>query len=205
MLYVTDPMCSWCWGFSPVMEEIRRSYRDRVRIEVWVGGLRPGNTERFDEHKREYILGHWKAVHQRTGQPFNFSFQMGQDFTYDTEPPSRAVLSVRQVQPQEEFPFLQDIHRAFYLYNLDVTKEKVLTDLAGSRGIDTVKFREAFQDIEMKRRVWKEFEECRALGVTGFPTLLGSQGVGYRVLTQGYQSFQALTPIIESWLKQEID
>jgi len=90
LLYIADPMCSWCWGFSPVMEAIEKKYQDHVNIQLLVGGLRPGNTERFDEHRKEYILGHWRAVHQRTGQPFNFDFQMGPDFTYDTEPASRA-------------------------------------------------------------------------------------------------------------------
>ncbi|MDH5427723.1 MAG: DsbA family protein, partial [Nitrospirota bacterium] len=27
LIYVADPMCSWCWGFSPVLEEIRRLYQ----------------------------------------------------------------------------------------------------------------------------------------------------------------------------------
>ena len=24
--YFADPMCSWCWGFSPVISEIKKSY-----------------------------------------------------------------------------------------------------------------------------------------------------------------------------------
>ena len=30
--YYTDPMCPWSWAFQPVLERIRRDYRDRVRI-----------------------------------------------------------------------------------------------------------------------------------------------------------------------------
>ncbi|MDB5418474.1 MAG: dithiol-disulfide isomerase, partial [Phenylobacterium sp.] len=25
LIYFADPMCSWCYGFSPVIEEIRKA------------------------------------------------------------------------------------------------------------------------------------------------------------------------------------
>jgi putative protein-disulfide isomerase len=42
--YFADPMCSWCWGFSPVIETLRDAYRDRMKIALVLGGLRPGET-----------------------------------------------------------------------------------------------------------------------------------------------------------------
>ena len=38
LIYVGDPMCSWCWGFAPEIESLADDYP----IEVVVGGLRPG-------------------------------------------------------------------------------------------------------------------------------------------------------------------
>ena len=145
LLYVNDPMCSWCWGFSPVFGEIVRRYQNQVTIQILVGGLRPGNTERFDEQRRAYILSHWHAVHERTGQPFNFTFQMDPAFTYNTEPPSRAVVVVRQLAPDKEYAFLQSVQEAFYVNNEDVTHEEILADLAGARGIDRAMFLEFFE------------------------------------------------------------
>ncbi len=26
LVYVADPMCSWCWGFSPVIDAIRERF-----------------------------------------------------------------------------------------------------------------------------------------------------------------------------------
>ena len=47
IIYVGDPMCSWCWGFSPVLKRIEAEYGLPVRLEAtqftsarWVYGDR---------------------------------------------------------------------------------------------------------------------------------------------------------------------
>jgi len=201
LIYVVDPMCSWCWGFSPVFEGIVQRYQDQVTIKVLLGGLRPGNTERFDEQRRAYILSHWHAVHERTGQPFNFTFKTDPSFTYDTEPPSRAVVVVRKLAPQEEFTFLKDVQEAFYVNNKDVTREEILSDLARAQSLDRTTFLKWFQDPAIKQSVWEEFDQARQLGVNGFPTLLGKNGDDLITFTHGYQPIDELVPLIEEWLR----
>lgn len=202
LIYVADPMCSWCWGFSPVLEEIRRLYQERVTFQLMLGGLRPGNTERFDESRRAYILQHWHAVHERTGQPFNFDFQMGPTFTYDTEPASRATLVTRQLMPGKEWDFLKGIQEAFYVRNADVTKPEVLEELAVAIGMEASKFGQAFQDSHTKELLWEEFDQSRQLGVSGFPTLLGREGQSVSVLMHGYLDLRALATAIEQFLQK---
>ncbi len=201
LIYIADPMCSWCWGFSPVLEQIRHQYEDRVTFQLMLGGLRPGNTERFDESRRAYILQHWHAVHERTGQPFNFEFQMEPTFTYDTEPPSRAILVTRQLAPSKEFVFMKHVQESFYVQNADVTQLEVLEGLAVNLGLDGVQFRQRFQDPRTKQVVWREFDQARQLGVNGFPTLLIRQGENVSTLMHGYQSFEELIPIIDQHLQ----
>ena len=70
LVYVGDPMCSWCWGFSPVIEAIRREYGVRLKIELLLGGLRAGTKDPMPSTQREALLHHWLAVHRMTGQPF---------------------------------------------------------------------------------------------------------------------------------------
>ncbi len=202
LIYVVDPMCSWCWGFSPVLEEMTRRYHDRILLRLMLGGLRPGNTERFNESRRAYILQHWHAVHKRTGQPFNFEFQMGPTFTYDTEPASRATVVTRQLAPGQEWAFLKSVQEAFYVQNADVTKVEVLENLAVKLGIDGALFRLTFQAKQMGPVVWEEFDQARQLGVTGFPTLLGQQGQSVSTLMHGYHDFETLTPLIEQFLQK---
>ncbi len=202
LIYIADPMCSWCWGFSPVLEEIRWLFQDRVTFQLMLGGLRPGNTERFDESRRAYILQHWHAVHERTGQPFNFYFQMGPTFTYDTEPASRATVVTRQLVPGKEWDFLKRVQEAFYVQNADVTKAEVLDELAVPLGMETSQFHHAFQDSQTKQLLWEEFDQSRQLGVSGFPTLLGRKGQSVSALMHGYQDVKTLAPVIEQFLQK---
>lgn len=202
LIYIADPMCSWCWGFAPVLQEITRRYLGQVGFELMLGGLRPGNTERFDESRRAYILQHWKAVHERTSQPFNFVFEMGDTFTYDTEPASRAVVVTRQLAPQKEWEFLKHVQKAFYVQNADVTKAAVLEGLAINLGIDSSQFREIFQDSQTKQKVWEEFDQVRQFGVDGFPTLLARQGKAVSTLMHGYQDVEGLVLSINKFLEK---
>lgn len=103
--YVADPMCSWCWGFSPVIEAIRREYGSRFEVELLLGGLRPGTQHPMPSAQREQILHHWRAVQQQTAQPFRFEGAMPEGFVYDTEPASRAVIAVSLINREAIFSF----------------------------------------------------------------------------------------------------
>ncbi len=103
--YIADPMCSWCWGFTPVIEKIRNEYSGRLKLELLMGGLRPGTKEPMPATQRQEILHHWEAVNRMTGQPFRFEGALPEGFVYDTEPPSRGVVSTRLIAPEAVFPF----------------------------------------------------------------------------------------------------
>ena len=62
MIYIGDPMCSWCWGFSPVLNKIRDKYSSKVKFSVLVGGLRSGGSNPMDPSLRETIGQHWNEV-----------------------------------------------------------------------------------------------------------------------------------------------
>jgi putative protein-disulfide isomerase len=195
-------MCSWCWGFSPVWEKNRKQYETQASFQLMLGGLRPGNTERFDESRRAYILQHWHAVHERTGQPFNFDFRMGPTFTYDTEPASRAIVVTRQLMPGKEWDFLRRVQEAFYVQNADITKTEILEEIAMTLGMETLQFRQVFHDSQTKQFVWDEFDQARQLGVDGFPTLLGRHGQSVSTLMHGYQNFETLVSSIDKFFEK---
>ena len=127
---------------------------------------------------------------------------MSPDFTYDTEPASRAVVVVRKLQTDQVFPFFQSVQRACYVENLNVTKEEVLADLATAHGIDREQFQASFQSAELREEVVAEFDHSRKLGISGFPTLLAQDGQQVTPLAHGYQPIEALTPLIDAWLEK---
>ena len=198
--YIVDPMCSWCWGFAPVIERIKATYSERVKIALILGGLRPGSTEPVSAALREEILHHWQEVNRRTGQPFAFEGALPEGFVYDTEPPSRAVITVGEADPAATFAYFKAVQAAFYTGQRDVTRAEVLAELAGTFGIGRAQFLERFESDDLRSRTRQHFRQSRDLGVQGFPTVILQNAEAYSLLTSGWQRFEELAPQIDQWL-----
>lgn len=193
-------MCSWCWGFSPVIDAIKREYGDRVKLSLVLGGLRPGTTDPLKPESREEILHHWHEVHRRTGQPFAFDGALPEGFVYDTEPPSRAVITVAGINPDATLPYLRRVQAAFYAEGRDVTNSVTLTALAAELNIEPELFQTAFASPEAIARTSRHFEHARQAGITGFPTTVMQRGEKLELLSSGYRPFEDLRSQLEAWL-----
>lgn len=184
--YIADPMCSWCWGFSPVIESIREMYKNQLQIELVVGGLRPGTIEPLHPSKRSEILQHWWNVQHRSGQPFKFENALPDDFIYDTEPACRALVSVAVLDSERVFPLLHMIQNAFYVEQLDVTRTEILSQLAVNVGIQLERFTAIYDSDTLKLKTQQQFQQSIQWGVRGFPSLLYVENNTPTFLANGY-------------------
>lgn len=197
--YFADPMCSWCWGFSPVIEAVRAQYRDRLKIALVLGGLRH-ETEPMTAAQRDAILHHWREVHARTGQPFRFEGALPDGFVYDTEPACRAVATVGGTDPALTFPMFKAIQSAFYAEGRDVTQASVLADLAAGLGGDSAAFMRAFDSDDARARTQAHFRQARQAGVRGFPALILQQDAQLRAVSAGCQPLDEVEAAIDRCL-----
>ena len=201
-LYIADPMCSWCWGFSPVITALRSKYADTLEFRLIVGGLRVGTPDPLPEHFKKEVLHHWHQVHDLTGQPFCFDFNLPEGFRYDTEPACRATVTVRTLKPESGFEYFEALHEAFYVDNRDLTNSEILAELAEPFGVDREAFLETFSEKETKRATFEDFGTSYGYGVQGFPTAILNDTRGPALLTIGYQHLEHLVPSVEKWLAQ---
>lgn len=200
LLHLADPMCSWCWGFAPVIDAIRERYADDFDITLILGGLRVGTEEILPEHFKQTVLHHWHEVAKATGQPFNFDFDLPESFRYDTEPSCRATVTVRELRPELTYDYFNRLHRAFYVENRDLTNTAILADLAEEFGIAYDIFLETFDAKETKQMTFDDFGRAYGFGVQGFPTIILEDHRGPKLLTVGHQPLKTLTPLIDTWL-----
>ena len=203
LIYVMDPMCSWCWGFAPVAKAlIEQAQAAGVPTHLVVGGLRTGAGAALDPAKREYILKHWQAVAEATGQPFHFDGALPEGFVYDTEPACRAVVAARNLDPASAAPLAALIQHAFYAQGCDVTGAAELVRLAEQAGIPRIEFAEAFDSEAQAQATAADFSWVQDLGIAGFPTMLAERDGQLALLTNGYQPLGALAPLLERWLER---
>ena len=200
LIYFVDPMCSWCWGFSPTIGKIASNLKEGVGIRTIMGGLRPFTKEVMTEEMKTYILGHWRHVYDQSGQPFDLDFSIGDDFIYDTEPASRAMITVREINKDLMFEYLNKIQMGFYRDMKNITKEEVLACFAEELEIDKMVFLELFASDELKTLTKKDFNTSQSQGVHGFPTILARTGQELMVITQGFQSFENLKANLEEFV-----
>ena len=202
LIYVADPMCSWCYGFGPQLADLRKRLTDTlgapIPVTLITGGLRPGQREPLAAEKREEILHHWHAVVERSGMPFDQSPEVAMrrdGFVYDTEPACRATVLVREhwgEQDERVLAVFHDIQRAFYAEGRDTTRADVLREIAVAHGIDRARFDTAFDSEVLRHETREDFRLSRRWGINGFPSLLAElDGTLYQI-GRGYAPSAAL-------------
>lgn len=202
LLYVMDPMCSWCWGFAPVIETlVEQAAAADVPLQIVVGGLRRDQVA-VDAAARVRYLGYWQAVNASTGQLFDFERGLPEGMVYDTEPACRALVTARNLDAQSAWTLLKLIQQAFYTEGADVTQASVLVQLAERAGIPRIEFAEAFDSQAMEDATAADFTWVQDLGIAGFPTLLAERDGQLALLTNGYQPLEVLSPLLGRWLER---
>ena len=202
LLYVMDPMCSWCWGFAPVVEALaEQAAAAGVPLQIVVGGLRRDQVA-IDAAARVRSLGYWQAVNASTGQLFDFERGLPEGLVYDTEPACRALVTARLLDAASAWTLLKLVQQAFYTEGADVTQASVLVQLAEQAGIPRIEFAEAFDSQAMQEATAADFTWVQDLGIAGFPTLLAERDGQLALLTNGYQPLEVLAPLLGRWLER---
>lgn len=199
-VYFADPMCSWCYGFAPVITELAERFEDRMSLQLVMGGLRVGNTAPMRAEDKAYIRDAWTRVGAASGQPFDFSFFDREAFVYDTEPACRAVVTARRLLPRLALPFMGRISQAFYAENRDMTSAEEIAAVAEEAGFDRQEFTDAFLAADTRNETFRDFLTAQELGIRGFPTLIaGSEAKGYALVTTGYRPLEDVLEPLERW------
>jgi putative protein-disulfide isomerase len=197
LIYVGDPMCSWCYGFAAPLDALLADPQDAapLQLALIMGGLRPFTTEAITRERADELAGHWHHVQEASGQPFTSApntalHQPG--FIYDTEPASRATVTVRSLWPQLVWRYFKAVQHAFYAEGRNVTEPGVLADIAESLGIARTDFAKAFASQAMRDATLQDFQQSQAWGIRGFPTLVAEHGDHLHLVGSGFMPIATL-------------
>lgn len=193
IIYIADPMCSWCYGFGPELSGLLAALPG-IPLEIVVGGLRAYNTQQMDEKLKTTLLSHWRHVEEASGLPFSDAGISRAGFIYDTEPACRAVVTARLLAPELLAPLntFHAIQRAFYAEGVDVTQGAVLADIASTAltkqgfAIDASAFHAAWSDDATIAATRQDFNRTQRWGISGFPTVLIEQEKELALVVSGY-------------------
>lgn len=198
LLYVADPMCSWCYGFAPSLHAVQARWPE-LPVTLLLGGLRP-TGEPLDAALRAKLQQHWDEVATRSGQPFSPAGLAREGWLYTTEPACRAVVVVRETAPSLALTMVHAIQTAFYAEGRDTSADPVLADLAAGLGLERAAFERDFTDAAARAATAADFATAKRLGVRGFPALaVVREGQG-RLVAPGWVAPQELVARVEQAL-----
>lgn len=176
LYYIHDPMCSWCWGFKPCWDELKRllaaELGDSLLIVPLVGGLAPDTDVTMPAEQQATITNTWKTITQQLGTRFNFDFWSDNTPRRSTYMSCRAVLAAEAQKASAGEDMLLRIQEAYYLKALNPSDTSTLVQLAADMGLDVQLFREALSSRDLQVSLRQTFRLVRRLPIQGFPSLV---------------------------------
>ena len=194
---ILDPMCSWCWGFEPVLQKLRDELSDEVEFSLILGGLRNSGEQVWDDVFKTYLSRHWMSVEEKTAQEFSLGLLDKEIFDYDTEPACRAVVTMRTLDKTKQFSFLTALQEAFYLNGEDITQPDVIADIARAEGVDRSEFIALFVSDEMKEKTKADVYKARSMGANVFPSIVLIDEEGHLCIIKGYKSYEEVKRLLD--------
>ena len=173
LYYVHDPMCSWCWGFEAVRKRLLEKLPSSLEVVRLLGGLAPDTDQPMPREMRDYLQQTWHGIEQRIpGTSFNFDFWQVCEPRRSTWPACRAVIAARLQGMGYDEAMTAAIQEAYYLRAMNPADEDTLVTLAAETGLDLARFQRDLRSSAVKEELEAEMQRGRAMGATGFPSLV---------------------------------
>ncbi len=173
LIYVHDPMCSWCYAFEPVRRQLFSALDGRMPIERLVGGLAPDSGEPMPAAMRQMLQQTWRRIEQVVpGTRFNYDFWQHCEPRRSTYPANRAVLAARAQGAGFDETMTGRIQRAYYREARNPSDDETLIELATDIGLDAARFAADLKSPRTRAALLDEIGRARALGADSFPSLI---------------------------------
>jgi putative protein-disulfide isomerase len=202
LYYVHDPMCSWCWGFRPVWQEIRQGLPADIRVKYLLGGLAPDTDEPMPLTMQQDIAGYWRKIQQHIpNTEFNFDFWQQCEPRRSTYPACRAIIATRRQQADLELAMIKASQEAYYLQAKNPSNDDTLVSLAVNLSLNKKKFIEDLNAQSTQNELLKEIQLSQTIGTQGFPSMILEIDGQTQLVPLNYNEAQPALDFISKYLE----
>ncbi|MDO8285975.1 MAG: DsbA family protein [Rhodoferax sp.] len=202
--YLFDPLCGWCYGASPVIQQLGQ--QANIQLELAPSGLFAGGGRTMDAAFADYAWSNDVRIAKLTGQRFTEAYRsnvLGRlDNRFDSAAMTLALTAVSLSDPQRELETLKTLQEARYVQGLDTCSGSVVETLLRDLGLAAAADRLATADAVLMATNAARIQNARGLmqtfGAQGVPALVVSDGKGSRLLSGNalYGNFDNLLGLI---------
>lgn len=211
LIYCYDAYCGWCYGFSSVLTQIEKEYRNQFDFEVLSGGMVLPQTPQHFSVMAAYIQSAYKRVEELSGTKFGAEFLWHvfhpeeTDWFPSSEMPAIALCILKEYQPDKAVQIATDLQYALNYEGRDLTDGEAYRHLLPTYNVPEKDFYTKLKSEEYREKANYEFALVKQLQVTGYPTVLLKVGeTKFYLLAQGYTDYQTLRNRIEKVVEELI-
>nr|WP_315190319.1 DsbA family protein [uncultured Albidiferax sp.] len=188
LTYLFDPLCGWCYGASPVMQQLGQ--HPGITLELAPTGLFAGGGRTMDAAFADYAWSNDTRIAKLTGQRFTPAYRtqvLGRHGSlFDSSTATLALTAVSLTAPARELQALKLLQEARYVDGLDTTDVPVVEKLLRIADLATAADRLVAADAELRQANTQRLQRAqglmRSLGASGVPALVRTDASGSRLL-----------------------
>lgn len=207
-IYIYDALCTWCYGFSPVIKAVQNKYDQVFEFEILSGGLITGTRTGpisvvYPKFREEY-----KIVEETSGIDFGEAFlhelEKG-SMIFDSERPAVALSVFKSLMPEKIFEFIYDLQQSIFYEGKEPSGDELYRYHAVNFGIDPDMFIHKMHLEQFKQDAYYEFALARQLRVNNYPAaFIQSADNHFFMVARGFATLETMELRIDNVLK-EID
>lgn len=208
IIYIYDALCGWCYGFSPVMQQLQEKYKKEMDFTVLSGGMVTGERIGPIGQVAGYIGEAYKTVEDRTGVKFGEGFLNGilkaGSAIFTSIPASRAMTVFKSYQPENAVAFASALQKAIYFDGIEPENLEAYGKYAATFGIEPKHFVYQMQQNKFVDETDEEFQQVAKWGISGFPSVILATSKKLYLIAQGYQPFEQLDATVQQLMQEKI-
>ncbi|MEZ5541824.1 MAG: DsbA family protein [Pseudomonadota bacterium] len=198
LYYAHDPMCSWCWGFAPVLRRLEAGLPGDVSLQRLLGGLAADTMETMAPQMQARIQSTWRRIAETIpGTQFNFDYWTRCVPRRSTWAACRAVIAARSQGAEYDKRMTSAVQHAYYLEARNPSDRAVLVELARELGLDAARFAADLDSAATCAKLQAEMELCERLRIYSFPALVLVSGAAQWHIPVDYLASAPMLELVE--------
>lgn len=208
VIYYTDPLCCWSWGFEPQWRRLRFEFKDSIKWRYCMGGLIPSwnaYNDPLNSISRPAQMGPlWMEASYTSGMPIDTTLWI-KDPPGSSYPSCIAFKCAELQSPEAGELYLRFLREGAMVRRLNIAKTAVLLDLAKELGLEfphvfnPETFASDLHSTLVKTKFTDDLKEIRFHQIGRFPTfIIKNTQTDKAVIIVGYRPYNILLDAIST-------
>jgi len=206
LLYFYDPLCGWCFGFSPVIKQLEKEFQEQIAFEAISGGMVLGDRVKPLSEMKDYLKEAMPRLEEMTGVKFGKPYLDILDegsLMLDSELPCIAMTVFKSMTSKSNIEFASALQSNLYEKGINLNEIDNYKELAEKFDLPWEVFKEKMQAPEYKEKTYQEFQMGQQMGINGFPSVVLSIGNQGYLIARGYRPESEMKAVIAEILAKE--